>query len=199
MGLISIFYEKFCFYRCLNLFVVEERRNFCLKIFSTKSHECVETENCEFFCSDWKRNYSCSFFCKTNCGEILMQIQKKARYFFRNESDMWTEIEAKYNDKILTCRAMLKCLKKFHYYFYELHFILNIDSKILIAQLNCSDTNFSAFFIIRWIAWVVRRLQRGEACGLLLHYLGLFTKKNKHKKKVWWCLKTFFYFFVVLI
>ena len=86
---------------------------------------------------------------KKNWNEIFMQFRNKIRHFFRYESDVWTEIKAKYDDEKLICRAILKCLKKFRFHFYEIRFVLKIDSKTLIAQFNRSNTNFSKSLMIR--------------------------------------------------
>ena len=86
---------------------------------------------------------------KKNWNEIFMQFRNKIRHFFRYESDVWIEIEAKYDNEKLICRAILKYLKKFCFHFYEIRFVLKINSKILIAQFNRSSTNFLKLFIIR--------------------------------------------------
>ena len=89
---------------------------------------------------------------KKNWNEIFMQFQNKLRHFFHYENDIWTEIETKYNNEKRICRAMLKCLKKLRFHFYDVHFVLKIDSKSLITQFNRLNTNFSKSFMIRWIA-----------------------------------------------
>ena len=55
----------------------------------------------------------------------------------------------------------------------------------------CFAKNLISIKIIKKKLFDVGRQQEDEADGWLLHYLGLFTKKNKHEEeKVWWCLKT---------
>ena len=67
---------------------------------------------------------------------------------------MWNVIETKYNAIKRECREILKCFKKFRYYLYDVHFILKTDAKILIAQFNRSNIDFSDALLTRWIAWI---------------------------------------------
>ena len=62
--------------------------------------------------------------------------------------------ETKYDAIKRECREILKCFKKFRYYLYDVHFILKIDAKILIAQFNRSNIDFFDALLIRWIAWI---------------------------------------------
>ena len=89
-----------------------------------------------------------------NWKKIFMQIKNKKRHFCKYENDMWNVIKAK-NDAIKReCCEILKYFKKFRYYLYNVHFILKIDAKILIAQFNRSNIDFSDALLTRWIAWI---------------------------------------------
>ena len=83
-----------------------------------------------------------------------MQIKNKKRHFCKYENEMWNVIETKYDAIKRECREILKCFKKFRYYLYDVHFILKIDAKVLIAQFNRSNIDFSDALLIRWIAWI---------------------------------------------
>ena len=89
-----------------------------------------------------------------NWKKVFMQIKNKKRHFCKYENEMWNVTETKYDAIKRKCREILKCFKKFRYYLYDVHFILKIDAKILIAQFNCSNTDFSDAFLTRWIAWI---------------------------------------------
>ena len=128
---------------------------------------------------------------KKNWNEIFMQFRNKIRHFFRYENGVWTEIKTKYDDEKLICRAMLKYLKKFRFYFYEIRFVLKIDSKTLIAQLNRSNTNFSKLFMIWWITWIrlfdleVRHIKNKKKSTVKKLVQKFLTKKKSFKNSMW--------------
>ena len=68
-----------------------------------------------------------------NWKKVFMQIKNKKQHFCKYENDMWNVIEAKYDAIKRECREILKNFKKFRYYLYDVHFILKIDVKVLIA------------------------------------------------------------------
>ena len=124
---------------------------------------------------------------KKKWNEIFMQFWNKLRHFFRYENDIWFKIKTKYDDEKLICRAMWKCLKKFCFHFYDVRFVLKIDSKILIAQFNRSNTNFLKSLMTRWIAWIwlfdfeiqhVKNKKNSIVKKLTQKFL---TKKNRSK------------------
>ena len=49
---------------------------------------------------------------------------------------------------------MLKALKKFCVYVYEMHFTLEVDAATLVHQLNHAAINLSGSLVIWWIAWI---------------------------------------------
>ena len=122
---------------------------------------------------------------KKNWKKVFMQFRNKIRHSFRYESGVWIEIEAKYDDEKLICRAILKCLKKFRFHFYEIRFVLKIDSKTLIAQFNRSSTNFSKSFMIWWIVWIrlfdfeVRHIKNKKKSAVKKLIQRFLTEKKK--------------------
>ena len=50
--------------------------------------------------------------------------------------------------------AILKILKKCWYLLYKTYFILEIDVKTLVAQLNYLIYNLSEALVISWLAWI---------------------------------------------
>ena len=83
-----------------------------------------------------------------------MQIRNGKRHPSKYESGVWSEAEAKYDAIKRECRAVLKCLKKFRYYLYEIRFVLKTDAEMLIAQFNKSGTDFPEALLTRWLAWI---------------------------------------------
>jgi hypothetical protein len=62
--------------------------------------------------------------------------------------------EKKYDVTKRECRDVLKILKKIRFYFYDVKFILKINARVLVDQLNRFDTNFFNAFIICWFVWI---------------------------------------------
>ena len=155
MRLLSIFCQKFrndCYFFFL---LLKKNQIFVWKFLQQKIMNILKLKLMTFsilITIDYefeKKIILTAYVFKKNWNEIFMQFRNKIRHFFRYESDVWTEIKTKYDDEKLICRAILKCLKKFRFHFYEIRFILKIDSKTLIAQFNRSNTNFSKSFMIR--------------------------------------------------
>ena len=90
----------------------------------------------------------------TGWGSVLMQIKEKKRHPSRYESGIWSTAEAKYDATKRECRGVLKALKKVRYWLYGVHFILETDAEVLVAQLNRSGTDLPGALITRWIAWI---------------------------------------------
>jgi hypothetical protein len=83
-----------------------------------------------------------------------MQLRDEKRHSIRYESEFWFETKQKYDVTKRECREVLKTLKKVRYYLYDCKFILKIDARVLIDQLNRSSTNLSSALITHWIAWI---------------------------------------------
>lgn len=88
-------------------------------------------------------------------GAILGQYDdKNKRRVARYESGMWNDAERNYDATKRECRGVLKALKKVRYWLFGVHFILEIDAKTLVAQLNRAATDVPGALIVRWLAWI---------------------------------------------
>ena len=74
-------------------------------------------------------------------GGVLMQLVKGKRHPSRYESGIWSSAEKKYDATKRECRGVLKALKKVRYWLYGVRFVLKTDARVLVAQLNQSDTD----------------------------------------------------------
>ena len=70
------------------------------------------------------------------------------------ESDMWTNAEKKYNSGKLECRRLLKAHKKFIYYLYGVRFVVEIDARKLVHQLNYPASDLLGSIVSRWLACI---------------------------------------------
>jgi hypothetical protein len=52
------------------------------------------------------------------------------------------------------CRDVLKTLKKFCFYFYDVKFILKTDVRMFVDQLNWFDTDLFDALVTRWLVWI---------------------------------------------
>jgi hypothetical protein len=92
---------------------------------------------------------------KRGWGAVLMQLdEQKRRHPARYESGIWSPSEMNYDAGKLECKAVLKGLKKFRQYLYGVHFIVEVDAKTLVAQLNRTATDLPGALVTRWIAWI---------------------------------------------
>jgi len=92
---------------------------------------------------------------KRGWGAVLMQEdEQKRRHPARYESGLWSASEMNYDAGKKECKALLKGLKKFRQYLYGVHFIVELDAKILVAQLNRSASDLPGALVTRWIAWI---------------------------------------------
>jgi RNase H-like domain found in reverse transcriptase len=89
-------------------------------------------------------------------GAVLMQLEPgtKKRHPARYESDVWIEAEALYDAGKRECRGLLKALKKFRFWLYGVHFILETDANTLAAQLNRTASDLPGTLVIRWLVWI---------------------------------------------
>ena len=88
-------------------------------------------------------------------GATLRQRDKKGRKrVSRYESGLWSKAEQKYDATKRECRGVLCAFKKFRYWLYGTHFLLEIDAKVLVAQLNRAATDLPGALVTRWIAWI---------------------------------------------
>ena len=89
-------------------------------------------------------------------GAILQQeeVDTKKRHPAQYESEMWASSEKKYNSGKLACRGLLKALKKFQYYLYGVGFLVEIDARTLVHQLNQPASDLPGSVVNRWLAWI---------------------------------------------
>ena len=72
----------------------------------------------------------------------------------RYESGLWNKAEAGYDATKRECRAVLKALRKVRFWLYGVHFVLETDANVLVAQLNRSATDLPGSLVTRWIAYI---------------------------------------------
>jgi len=89
-------------------------------------------------------------------GAILQQEEPKTgkRHLARFESGIWTEAEKKYDAGKLEYRGLLKALKKLRMYLYGVRFLVEIDAKTLVPQMNQPGSDLPGSVVNRWLAWI---------------------------------------------
>ena len=76
-----------------------------------------------------------------------VELNSRKRHPCRYENGLWTPSEMRYDAGKLECRGLLRALKKLWYYHYGVRFVLEIDARTLVHQLNQPAVN-------RWLAWI---------------------------------------------
>ena len=88
-------------------------------------------------------------------GAILQQEDENGgRHPARYESGLWMDTERNYDAGKLECRALLRAVKKFKNYLYGVHFLVEIDAKTLIHQLNQPINDIPGAMVGRWLAYI---------------------------------------------
>jgi hypothetical protein len=88
-------------------------------------------------------------------GAVLMQLDAQGkRHPSRYESGLWNQAERNYDATKRECRGVLKALRKVRYWLYGVHFVLETDASVLVAQLNRSATDLPGALVTRWIAYI---------------------------------------------
>jgi len=88
-------------------------------------------------------------------GAILQQEDRDGkRHPVRYESGLWTPAESRYDAVKLECRG-LRAIKKFRYYLYGVHFLVEIDARTLVHQLNQPTSDLPGTIVGRWLAYTV--------------------------------------------
>jgi hypothetical protein len=88
-------------------------------------------------------------------GATFGQIDDQGRIrVIRYESGVWSISEQVYDATKRECRGILKALQKLRWWLYGLHFILETDAKVLVAQLNIGATDLPGALVTRWLAWI---------------------------------------------
>ena len=67
---------------------------------------------------------------------------------------MWTDTDKKYDLGKLECQGLLNAVKKFRYYWYRVRFLVEIDSRMLIHQLNQLASDLPGSIANIWLAWI---------------------------------------------
>jgi hypothetical protein len=86
--------------------------------------------------------------------EVKGKGKTKRRTVAKYVSGLWSHAEADYDATKRECRGVLKALRACRFDLYGVHFILETDAQVLIAQLNRSATDLPGALIVRWIAWI---------------------------------------------
>src|SRR5271169_2450165 len=88
-------------------------------------------------------------------GAILSQIQSDGAVRpSRFESGIWNDIERKYDAVKLECRGLLKALKKFRFWLFGRHFIVETDAQTLVWLLNQPPNDLPNAMITRWLTYI---------------------------------------------
>jgi hypothetical protein len=93
--------------------------------------------------------------CGLGFGAILQQLDRSGRrHPVRYESGLWTPTEARYDAVKLECRGLLRALRKFRYYLYGIQFLVEIDARTLVHQLNQPISDLPGAIVGRWLAYI---------------------------------------------
>src|SRR5437588_988312 len=93
--------------------------------------------------------------CGLGFGAILQQEDRDGkRQPVRYESGLWTPAESRYDAVKLECRGLLRAVKKFRYYLYGVRFLVEIDARTLVHQLNQPMSDLPGTVGGRWIAYI---------------------------------------------
>ena len=87
-------------------------------------------------------------------GVVMQEDENGKRHPSRYESGIWNHAEREYDATKRECRGVLKMLKKVRFYLYGIHFTLETDANVLVAQLNGAASDIPGALVMRWIAWI---------------------------------------------
>lgn len=88
-------------------------------------------------------------------GAVLMQEDAEGRrHPCRYESGLWSPAEKLYDAGKKECKGLLKALKKMRFWLYGVRFVVEIDAKTLVHQLNLPANDLPGALVTRWIAWI---------------------------------------------
>jgi len=92
---------------------------------------------------------------KIGWGGTLSQLQadgtiRPARF----ESGIWNAAEKKYDAVKLECRGLLKALKKFRFWLFGRHFLVETDAQTLVWLLNQPPNDLPNAMMTRWLAYI---------------------------------------------
>ena len=80
---------------------------------------------------------------------ILMQIKNDKKHSIRYENDIWSFVKRAYDVIKRKCQDIFKTLKKIRFWLYKVHFILETNAKMFVAQFNRFEIDLSDVFIMR--------------------------------------------------
>src|SRR5437588_9899901 len=93
--------------------------------------------------------------CGLGFGAILQQEDWDGkRHPVRYESGLWTPAESRYDVVKLECHGLLWAVKKFHYYLYGVRFLVEIDARTLVHQLNQPMSDLPGTVVGHWIVYI---------------------------------------------
>ena len=87
-------------------------------------------------------------------GAILQQEKDGKRHPVRYESGVSSAPEKTYDAGKRECRALLRALKKLKVWLYGVKFVVEIDAKTLLHQLNLPIVDLPGDMVTRWITWI---------------------------------------------
>ena len=92
---------------------------------------------------------------KIGWGGVLQQLQNDGtRRPARFESGIWNDIERKYDAVKLECRGLLKALKKFRFWLFGRHFLVETDAQTLVWLVNQPPNDLPNAILTRWLAYI---------------------------------------------
>lgn len=88
-------------------------------------------------------------------GAFLMPEDEEGRHHpYRCESRLWSAVAKVYDAGKKECTGLLKALKKIRFWLYGVCFVVEIDAKTLIHQLNLPVNDLLGALVMRWIVWI---------------------------------------------
>ena len=72
----------------------------------------------------------------------------------RFESGIWNSVERKYDAIKLECRGLLKALKKFRFWLFDPHFLVETDTRTLMWFLNQPPNDLLNAMMTRWLSYI---------------------------------------------
>ena len=91
----------------------------------------------------------------TGWGAVLQQEDENGkRHPVRYESGLWNSAQQKYDATKRECRGAITAMKKLRGDLYGVHFILETDAAVLVAQLNGAASDLPGALLTQWIAWM---------------------------------------------
>ena len=93
--------------------------------------------------------------CGLGFGAILQQEDRESRrHPVSYESGVRTPADTRYDAVILECRGLLRALKKFHYYLFWVQFLIEIDARTLVHQMNQPTSDLPWDIVGHWLAYI---------------------------------------------